>query len=61
MTEIQSEKYVSTPEAAQLLGVAASTLRCRRSVGNELVPSTTFGSAVLYRLADIEAFLRRHP
>ncbi len=61
MTETEyADEFVDTDQAAALLGLTAVTLRTRRARGREPVPSYKHGSAVSYRLSEIQAHLSRN-
>lgn len=55
-----AKHYVGTVEAARLLGVRPATLRSWRCDRKEPVPSIKVGSAVLYPLSGLHAYLARH-
>ena len=51
---------LATPEqAAEILGVSPQTLTVWRSVGRYDLPFVKVGRKVMYRPADIEAFIER--
>lgn len=56
MTE---RKCISTKEAAEYLGVAAGTLEQWR-MRKENLPFLKIGSRVLYRIADLDAYIEAH-
>lgn len=50
---------LSPEQAAELIGVAASTLGIWRSTGRYNLPFVKAGSRVRYRAADVERFIER--
>ncbi|MFF3056508.1 helix-turn-helix domain-containing protein [Streptomyces sp. NPDC057909] len=55
-TKIGSIEYLSTAEAAERLGVTASTLRTHRSDGTKnRLETLKLGNVVLYTAASVEA------
>lgn len=50
----------NTKEAARYLGVKAQTLRAWRSRGTVKIPFIKLGKAVIYRVADLDAFIERN-
>jgi predicted DNA-binding transcriptional regulator AlpA len=58
-TELRRELgYISEEALAGLLGVTVPTLRNRAAAGT-LPPKYKLGRASVYRLAEVEAFIRR--
>ncbi|MFE0722011.1 helix-turn-helix domain-containing protein [Streptomyces rochei] len=52
--EFRRDDWLSTAEAAALLGVQAVTLRARRSEGRETLPYIKVGQSVLYPRVEVE-------
>ena len=52
-----SEKLMDQKEAAEKLGLSQKTLEKWRSVGRPALRYVRLGSAIKYRLQDIEAFI----
>jgi hypothetical protein len=52
--EFNPSNYISTTEAARILGVSPGTLRCRRSEGVETLPYIRVGTSVLYERRRVE-------
>lgn len=50
----------NTKEAARYLGVKDQTLRAWRSNGAVKIPFIKLGKAVIYRVADLDAFIERN-
>lgn len=50
----------NTKDAARYLGVKDQTLRAWRSNGAVKIPFVKLGRAVIYRLADLDAFIERN-
>jgi hypothetical protein len=58
MYTIDGEHYISSLETAHKLGITHATLRTYRSDRRPHIPFTKISGAVLYRLRDVEAFIR---
>lgn len=56
--EVIPNKLLSTPEAAQRLGISTSWLEHDR-ISHGRIPHVRFGRAVRYRPEDLEAFVER--
>lgn len=50
----------NTKEAARYLGVKDQTLRAWRCNGAVKIPFIKLGKAVIYRVADLDAFIERN-
>jgi len=50
-------EFVQPPEAAAILGVSRETLAVWRCLGRHNLPFTKSGGKVLYRRADLDAWL----
>ena len=53
-------KLLSTPEAAEMLGISAGTMIVWRSTQRVNLPYVKLSRAVKYRLEDIEAFIAQN-
>jgi Helix-turn-helix domain len=60
MTTIESTEYMTTPDVAQAIGIAAQTLRAWRSDRRPHIPYIKAGNTVLYAKADVDAWIRLH-
>jgi hypothetical protein len=50
--------WLSTADAARVLGMSPSALRSRRSEGRETLPHVKIGASVLYQRAAVERSAR---
>jgi excisionase family DNA binding protein len=59
-TSPATERYLTTIEAAELLGIAPNTLEVWRSTRRVAIPYYKVGRVVRYRVSDVEKFLDQH-
>ncbi|MFC5216172.1 helix-turn-helix domain-containing protein [Streptomyces coerulescens] len=57
--EFRAEDWLTTAQAAELLGLSAGSLRARRSEGRERLPHIRVGNTVLYQRAPVERAAER--
>ena len=58
-TNIYYNKLLSAGEAADILGLKESTLAQKRWRGDKSLPWIKLGTAIRYKLSDIESFIER--
>lgn len=51
------DRLLTSPETAQMLGLAENSLRWHRCHGSSPVPFVKLGRRVLYRLSDVQAYI----
>jgi len=56
--ETREHQLLTTPEAARVMGISAGTLYVWRCTHRYEIPYIKLGSAVRYRLEDLERFLQ---
>jgi predicted DNA-binding transcriptional regulator AlpA len=54
-------KLITTKEVAKLAGVRVQTIRCYRCRGTIPEPSSYVGSTPVWRLSDIQKWIRERP
>lgn len=54
------KRFLTTPEAAEHIGVAPGTLRNWRNTSRHAIPFQKLGRKVSYRLADLDKWLEAH-